>query len=281
VKIIQSILILLSFIISINSFAFGSGNDIDKIRKGDIAHRSQTLFFLDQAFKKRNTNYLDKISTRKFRSSRFFSTLKKYIKTKRINWNHRTDVGTQQFIINNDPYQILYVKFEKHEDFKWYVSDAYVKKNGREQKLAEYGFSPGEINMNFWQFINVYSNYGADNYYGLAPFGKLNKDFIRSHKLTPSSNKTMQMQNIIIHNGRKAESMIYLTLKYFPAGHREGSTFKSGWLIDDGHSMSMLYPLGKDLYIDHLRGRMSSRINLNAPNRDTVYVNVPSARKYK
>lgn len=275
------ILTLVSLIISINSFAFGNGSQIDKIRKGDIAHRSQTLFFLDEAFTKRNTKYLDKISTRKFRRSRWYKTLKKYIKTKRINWNNRNDVGIQQFIINKNPRHILYVKFEKHKDFKWYASDAYVKKNGRRQKLAEYGFTPGEINMNFWQFINISSNYNANNYYGLAPFGKLNKNFIRNNKLTPSSNKTFRMKNIIIHDGRKVVGMIYLTLKYFAAGHREGSTFKSGWLIDDGHSMSMLYPLGKDLYIDYLRGRMSSKIKLNEPNRDTVYVNVPSARKYK
>ncbi len=272
---------LMLVISSTSVFAASDGSQhfadkrLEKIRRGDIEHRSKALFILDKAFTEHRIDYLAKISTNKFQNSRWFKKFQKYVKSKQINWNYKSERATQRFILNGNKNHVLSVDFDKKKDGKWYVIEAQVIKNGRQENLKGHGFTPGEISLDFWEVVNILSN-KTGTHSGLTPFGELNKKF-RGYKLDSSRNKSLQLKNIIIHKNNRIETMIFLTLKYYQVGHTEGSKFKSGWLIDDGGEMSTLYPLGKDIYVDFLLSRRNPNLALNKPNRDTAFVNVPWA----
>ncbi len=245
-KILQVILLFCCLSIA----AFTQANDLtfEAIKAGSLEHKEKTLSALDMVFKHRRIDVMNRISTLRFQKSHSYKKLKKYINSSyHINLNYRSESATQEFIINNHEKQVLVVDFDLSKKTNmWYISNAYVKKWGKKRPVKGLGFSASK-KTNFGKYFN--SIIKQPNYYGLAPNGKLNKNFFRGKKLYLSRKKSLTIKDIIIHDGTNIVDIIFLTLRYYPAGYKEGNTYKSGWLIEGTGSMSNLYKKnGDNLY---------------------------------
>ena len=109
-------------------------------------------------------------------------------------------------------------------------------------------------------------------YYGLAPHGKLNNGFLKGKTLSLSREKSIKIKDIIIHDGNnRIIDVIFLTLRYYPAGYKESASYKSGWLLDGGDSMRAVYKPGENLYIDII---FKQDLNLNVPNEGLIFFNL-------
>lgn len=247
-KILQ--VVLLFCCLSIAAFTQASDLTFEAIKAGSLEHKEKTLSALDMVFKHHRIDVMNKISTSLFQQkSPSYQKLKKYINSSYdINLNYRSESATQEFIINNNEKHVLVVDFDLSKKTNlWYISNAYVKKWGKKRFLTEKGFSDSK-KINFGKKFNSIINKHS-NYYGLAPYGKLNKSFFRGKKLSLSREKNLTVKDIIIHDGTEIVDIIFLTLRYYPAGYKEGNTYKSGWLIDGSGSMSNLYKNnGDNLY---------------------------------
>jgi hypothetical protein len=230
-------------------------NSFDEVRalQRENFSQSETLSILELVFKNGHVEYLSSISTSKFMNSQWYLELQKYVAQKKhINFNYRTEMATQAFIINNNEKHLLFADFEKSKvDYKWYVAGAYITKNGREKSIEGYGFTPNDISVNFAKLSKELTTGDGTNLYR-----QIKNKLPKKYDISPSSEKTVKMSDIIIYNSSsKIEEKIFLTLKYYPAGKPDGYSNKTGWLIDKGGSQHFV---------------------LDEPNKDTAYINIPA-----
>ena len=252
-----------------------SPSNFEAIKAGDFEHKEKTLGLLDAIFQNKQVDYLDKISTFRFQKSNWYKTLQRDISSSsyRINFNHSSEIAIQEFLINGKENHVLIVNFEKSKQTNlWYIADAYEKKWNKIKYFREFGFKPLEFITNFSDLVKKIKRGQIEIYYGLAPRGKLNSDFFQSKKLSLSRDKSIKIKDIIIHDGNQIRDIIFLTLKYYPVGHKEGKNYKSGWLLDDGGSMSSIYKAGENLYLDIFFRKQN--LNLNAKNKGLIYFNL-------
>ncbi len=237
----------------------------EDIKVSQLKYISETLAALDAAFKKHEPNYLDKISTSRFQRTKWYKTLKSYVGSFSINLNHCSEIATQEFIINRNEKHVLIIDFDKSKKTnKWHITDAHIRKGNKMQPLLEHGgFRPLEYERNFSELLRQIKSGKIWTQCGLGPYGKLNHNFLKGKTLSSSRKKTIKKKNVIIHNYKGIQDIIYLTLTYDPTRYKEGD-YKSGWLLDGGESMRTLYKKGENLYIDILFKR---DFNLNAPNK--------------
>jgi hypothetical protein len=224
--------------------------EIGPIQKGNMS-QSDTLYYLDRAFTEGRLDYLEGISTSNFKASEGYRLFANYIsQQKRINLNYRSEMATQTFIINNDERHLLFVDFEKSRvDNKWYVAGAYIMKNGQEISVEGYGFTPNDINLNFGQLARELTS-GK----GTGLYRKIRSKLPRKYQISPSWEKTLRMDDVIIYDNYQRQEKVSLTLRYYPPSQPEDGNFKSGWLIDQGEAQHFV---------------------LNEPNRDTASANLP------
>ena len=256
-----------------------AASEVKLIQQGDTPHKSEVLGLLDKAFVERNVAYLDQISDVKFRRSDFYKKLQNYVTSKKLNLNHIVETATQEFLVSNDGSLVLFVDFDKREDNKWYVADAYQTKYSfkGEQKQEErieldtQGFEPLEYESNFSSFFNIFEKSDVSGYYGLAPHGKLSTKFVKASRgIQLSRNKVIKLKNIIIYDDNKIDDMIFLVLRNYPVGHRGdelNTPYQSGWRFESGGSMSELYKQGQDVYVDFLLKRDPTLLKLSEPNK--------------
>lgn len=252
-----------------------SRSTFEAIKAGMLEHKEKTLAALNRIFKDRQVGYLDKISTSRFQSSEWYNTLQKYVSSSyRINLNHISEAATQEFIINGNERDVLVVDFEKSKETNlWYITDAYIKRNGKTQQLRKDGFRPLEFERHFSELVKKIKS--GKIWYGLAPHGKLSSRFLKGKKLSLSRNRSVKVKNVIIHDGKQVIEVIFLTLEYYPAGYKEG-TYKSGWLLASGGSMLTLYKPGENIYADIWAKR---DLKLNAPNEGLVFFNLGELKR--
>lgn len=257
-----------------------SRSTFEAIKAGTLEHKEKTLGALDRVFQNHRPDYLDKISTARFQSSGWYNTLRGYVSSHRLNLNHTSETATQEFIINGNEEHVLVVDFDKSKRTNlWYIADAYVKMGRTTQPLREHGFRPLQFESHFSDLVRKIKTGKIWAYYGLAPHGKLNSHFFKSKKLSLSRNKSLKIKDVIIHDGSKVSDIISLTLRYYPAGYREGASYKSGWLLDDGESMATVYQPGENLYFDLMFRR--NLLNLNAPNEGLIFFNLAQLDRKK
>ncbi|MDM8568857.1 hypothetical protein QUF50_04985 [Thiotrichales bacterium HSG1] len=254
---------------------------VEQMKEGDLAHKANTLSLLELAFVERKMDYLERISTSSFKKSKGYKFLQRYITSgTSINFNYKLETAIQEFIINGNKRHVLVVDFEKSRERKWSVINAHVMKNGIRQELKDKGFSAMEYDRNFPQFISGFETGKIESYYGLAPYGKLNRQFFKKNKVSTSQNKSLQMKNIIIHRHGKIEGMIFIKLKHQSVGYRDNSKFKSGWLLESAGPMSDLYIQNDNLYIKYLLGSVNpAQLKLNEPNIETGYVDFSQRKR--
>jgi len=108
-------------------------------------------------------------------------------------------------------------------------------------------------------------------YYGLAPHGKLNRRSLQGKTLSLSTERSITIKDIIIHDGSQVRDVIFLKLKYYLPGNRENGTYQSGWLLAGGGSMSNFYKPGENLFADIVFKR---NLNLNQKNEGLIYFNL-------
>jgi hypothetical protein len=261
-KILQVVLLFCCLFIAV--FTQASDLTFEAIKAGSLEHKEKTLSALDMVFKHNRIDVMSRISTSRLQKSNWYKQLQRYISSSnRINLNYRSESATQEFIINDNEKQVLVVDFDLFKKTNmWYISNAYVKKWGKKRSVKGQGFSASK-KTNFGKNFN--SIIKKPNYYGLAPNGKLSKNFFRNKKLSLSREKNLTIKDIIIHNGTKIVDIIFLTLRYYPADYQEGDIYKSGWLIEGGGSMSSLYKNnGDNLYTKvHFKRIKLNRFNLS------------------
>jgi len=241
--------LILTAPISMLAVADDDFREIRPIQKGHLS-QSETLSILDKVFATSRVEYLSKISTSKFMQSRWYSVFKRYISQgRRINLNYRTEVATQAYVINDDDNHLLFVDFERSRvDNKWYVAGAYIMKHGRKKSVEGYGFTPNDININFSGFAKELTG-------GTGLYKQIKRILPPKYKISPAWEKTLRMNDVIIYDSYGKEERIFLTLRYYPSGQPEDSSYKSGWLIDEGGTQHFV---------------------LNEPNKDTAYINIPA-----
>jgi len=83
---------------------------------------------------------------------------------------------------------------------------------------------------------------------------KIRSKLPRKYQISPSWEKTLRMDDVIIYDDVQRPERVSLTLRYYPPSQPEDGNFKSGWLIDQGEPQ---------------------RFVLNEPNRDTASANLP------
>jgi len=250
-----------------------SHSTFEAVKAGTLEHKEKTLSVLDNLFQSRQADYLDKISTSHFQQSKWYKELQKYVESYHLNLNHASETATQEFIINGNDRHVLVVDFDQSKETNlWYIADAYVKKGRQQQVFTRRGFRPNEFERHFSALVQKIQNGQIWPYYSLAPHGKLNSSFFKGKTLSLSREKSIKVKDIIIHDGNnRIIDVIFLTLRYYPAGYREGAIYKSGWLIDGGGPVKALYNPGENLYLDIITNQ---DLDLNAPNEGLIFFNL-------
>ena len=280
INFIYKIFIIFCLLLVQESLVFADINKYNQVKNGHLVDIDMTLFYIDNIFKDHNVIYLNNISLTSFQKKTFYLTLKNYMQHLSINLNHIEEICNKAFILNNNEKSILNITFIKMKKVdrrtnelysNWYIEDACIINNGTTVELHERGLSSKSFVRNFEDFLTILKNNKIEHYLGLAKYGKLNKLFLKKNTIDLSLKSNLIVKNVIIHKNGIIQDLIFLKFKYFSMGYKENGVHKSGWLLVDANSMSHLYKIGNNLYIDYLLGRLKSsenleKLKLNQPN---------------
>lgn len=226
--------------------------------------------FIEMSHNK-NIENIDRICSEKFIKSNSFSLLKKYIISFSFNFSNTNEIVYKEFIINDNSKNRLVLAFSKRSNNFWYISDAYMENHGIRLEFDEHGFAPLAIEYNFSDFLKAIKSNEISNFYGLAPFGKVNAHFILQNKITKTEDSKLFIKNIICSQNDSSLVFFYFQIIYQP--NQKGN--KRGWLIDDFKEMKYFYSQNypNDAYFNYLSGNING-INLSDSNNKYFYSNI-------
>jgi len=264
-------------------------NQLDDLIEGSFEDTNKTMYIIDLIFSSNKEQKLKKISAPNFISSNRFKLIYRYASQYKINMNYRIEECNQEFIVNENEKNVIRIVFKKGVGDKyWLIKDAYKIKNGQIENYKNYGFYPNSINRNFQDFLGALNSNSIYNYTGLSKYGNLNvKDvqFLKSNKINLSKNSKLFVKNLIIFdNNNRIIDIIYVTLKYFSIGSKDGDSYKGGYLLIDSGSMSDFVtknPSESNLYLLYLLNKLELlNLKINNPNNIHFTPDIRQSRRH-
>lgn len=219
----------------------------------------EVMALLAKAFSDSEISFLDEVASDQFCNSAEYAFLKDRLGTNYLNLNHRAETIEKEFLIKNQSKKLIVVFERNKSDRTWSVADVFYRKNGQDQPFKTASFSPLSYATYFNDFLIAIKKKDPA-FFGLAPHGKLNINEIKDMELGLTNNTTITYKNIILHDGDKPTSFIYITLKDYPCNNQEN---KCGWLVEEAGTMGKFYP--DDVFVQYLIDN-SNYPDLKAPN---------------
>lgn len=232
---------------------------------------NKTMSSLNDAFNTNSPNKLRDFSTESFIKSEKYRTLKELVKSNHLVFSNITETAHTKFIIHNlhnkkKNTQNLIITLTRGQDRYWYVDDAKIEDDSNFQNQ---GFKPLAVEYYFSDILANISSGDIDSFLGLAPYGKINKDYLSKNQLEATNEATIHIKNIVVvskKNSNIINDFYYAELKYIPENNYSSDAI--GWLLSDFDSMSNFHQdNNEDPYIKYITSdRDASKVNLDNKN---------------